>query len=184
MFKKYLVVFAVVAALCVFSSCHPEDDIQDVKASFDHLELRVTQSYPQIVIDNFDMEYKVLLSGETLASGAMSGVFTPIEVKEGITEGKLEVHIDFKAKESFRASFQTWTDYVVSKNVYDALYMVNSDGSEQELISFETNTGDYSYSTFVEEHIPELIASMEDVLSTFDSVTLKKDRRGHYTVEF
>lgn len=184
MLKKYLVVFAAIAAVFAFASCNPDEDVEKKGHAIDHLELRINPEYPQTAIDNFDLHYSVLQDGKSLSSGTMTGDYTPLEVTSGITGGRIEISLTFTAKESFRSSFQPFTDYYLSEHTFIGLYAIREDGTESELISFEHDLSGSNFSTFTEEKIPEAIAMMENYLAVSDAFTLKKNRNGEYDITF
>lgn len=150
-------------ALLSVPACQPEEKPEEDK--IDHVEFRSEFKMSQDVIDNFDLVYDILSNNKSIASGTMSGEFKPIEVKSGIIDGPFEVHINFKATDKIFKEWDMWKEYVVSKDCYIALYSISKKGVEKELISVSFELHDATYSTFVEENLPQIVSYMEDALA-------------------
>lgn len=178
--KKLLFALATFVAIFQFSACKPEAIPEPKKKAVDHLEFRSTLDYSQDVLENFDLVYDIVSNGRSLTSGTMSDEFKPVEVKSGITEGAFEVHFDFRAKSSFYSTFETWKEYVISFDNMIGLYEIFKDGSEQELISIQGSLRDATFSTFVEEKIPDIIKLMEDALALDNNFSITRDKDGMY----
>ena len=87
---------------------------------------------------------------------------------------------DFRAKSSFYSTFETWKEYVISFDNMIGLYEIFKDGSEQELISIQGSLRDATFSTFVEEKIPDIIKLMEEALALDNNFSITRDKDGMY----
>ena len=108
----------------------------------------------------------------------------PVEVKSGLEDGTFEVLFSFKAKDDFAEKWDIMKEYVIDIDSAIALYAVNKDGSESELVRYELLFSDATFSTFIPEKVPEIIALMEDALAYSESFTVTRDKSGHFDVRY
>lgn len=160
-------------ALFFVSACEPEEKPDPQKDEFDHIEFRSGFEVSQDVIEYFDLVYDILSNNKSISSGTMSGEFKPIEVKSGIKDGPFEVHINFKATDKIYKEWDMWKEYVISKNCFIGLYSVSKKGVESELIKITYEFPNATFGTFVEENLPEMVSSIEDILNINEKIIIE-----------
>lgn len=171
--KKYFAALCAIMALFFVSACEPEEKPDPQKDEFDHIEFRSGFEVSQDVIEYFDLVYDILSNNKSISSGTMSGEFKPIEVKSGIKDGPFEVHINFKATDKIYKEWDMWKEYVISKNCFIGLYSVSKKGVESELIKITYEFPNATFGTFVEENLPEMVSSIEDILNINEKIIIE-----------
>lgn len=169
--KKHFFVLCAILALISVSACQPEE--KPGTDEVNHVEFRSGFKMSQDVIDNFDLVYDIISNNKSIASGTMSGEFKPVELKSGIADGPFEVRFNFKATDRIFKEWDMWKEYVLSEDCTLALYSISNKGVENELISVECKLQNATFSTFVEENLPEMVSLMEGAISINEKFIIK-----------